>query len=225
MKTRMRHYFYLIDLKYGIRNLVPIVLFFNQRGNPGITHETVKTGDELFEVSQFHFIQWGLGNDQVEKWLTNRPKPLHAALAMHMKRTQLSETDVLLKALEVVSQASSLSSGQEQLLLDYIDSFSTLGEQAKKKVYQQINQQEHPSQGVSQMIKRWSQRIAEKGMLEGKIEGEMDALLIIAEAKGITLDPTELEILKQKGIDQIKKALVLLVNAQSKNDLKPLFQS
>ncbi len=74
------------------------------------------------------------------------------------------------------------------------------------------------------MIKRWSQRIAEKGMLEGKIEGEMDALLIIAEAKGITLEPTELEILKQKGIDQIKKALVLLVNAQSKNDLKPLFQ-
>ncbi len=91
------------------------------------------------------------------------------------------------------------------------------------------------------MIKRWSQRIAEKsilegeikgkiegeikGKIEGKIEGEIDALLTVAQAKGITLEPTELELLKERGIDQIKKALVMLVNAQSKNDLKPLFQS
>jgi hypothetical protein len=75
------------------------------------------------------------------------------------------------------------------------------------------------------MIKRWSQRIAEQSMLEGEIRGEIDALITVAQAKGIKLEPTELELLKAKGIDQIKKALVLLVNAQSKNDLNILFQS
>ena len=71
------------------------------------------------------------------------------------------------------------------------------------------------------MIKRWSQHIAEQSILEG----EINALVIVAQAKGITLETNELEILKEKGLDQIKKALVMLVNAQSKNDLKPLFQS
>ena len=134
-----------------------------------------------------------------------------------------------MKALAVVSQSSALSSGQEQLLLDYIDAFSTLEEKAKQEIYEQTHQQEHPDQGVSQMIKRWSQRIAEQSMLDGeikgKIEGEIDALITVAQAKGINLEPTELELLKAKGIDQIKKALVILVNAKSKNDLNILFQS
>jgi hypothetical protein len=79
------------------------------------------------------------------------------------------------------------------------------------------------------MIKRWSQRIAEQMILEreikDKIEGYINALVIIAEAKGIALEPQELELLKERGLDQIKKALVLLVHAQSKNDLQSLFQS
>ncbi len=227
MKRRMRHYFYLIDLKYAISNLIPIVVFFNNRGNPGITRETVSSGDDLFEVNRFHFIQWGLGNDQVENWLIHKPKALHAALAMHMRHTKITATEVLLKALEVVSE-SVLTNNQEQLLIDYIDSFSELEEQTKTQVYQQINQQEHSNQGVTQMIKRWSQRIAEQSILEGeikgKIEGEIDALVTVAQAKGIILEPTELELLKERGIDQIKKALIMLVNAQSKNDLKHLFQ-
>jgi hypothetical protein len=220
MKRRMRHYFYLIDLKYDISNLIPIVLFFNNKGKPGITRETVSSGDELFEVSKFNFIQWGLGNDQVENWLLNQPKSLYAALAMHMQHPKMTDAEVLLKALEVVNK-SVLTSSQEQLLIDYIYSFSKLGEQAKTQVYQQINQQEHSTQGVKQMIKRWSQHIAEQSILEG----EINALVIVAQAKGITLETNELEILKEKGLDQIKKALVMLVNAQSKNDLKPLFQS
>jgi hypothetical protein len=71
------------------------------------------------------------------------------------------------------------------------------------------------------MIKRWSQRIAEQSILEG----EIDALVIVAQAKGIILEANELEMLKERGLDQIKKALVMLVNAQSKNDLDVLFQS
>ncbi len=220
MKRRMRHYFYLIDLKYDISNLIPIVLFFNNKGKPGITRETVSSGDEVFEVSKFNFIQWGLGNDQAENWLLNQPKSLYAALAMHMQHPKMTDAEVFLKALEVVNK-SVLTSSQEQLLIDYIYSFSKLGEQAKTQVYQQINQQEHSTQGVKQMIKRWSQHIAEQSILEG----EINALVIVAQAKGITLETNELEILKEKGLDQIKKALVMLVNAQSKNDLKPLFQS
>jgi hypothetical protein len=196
------------------------VLFFNNKGKPGITRETVSSGDEVFEVSKFNFIQWGLGNDQAENWLLNQPKSLYAALAMHMQHPKMTDAEVLLKALEVVNK-SVLTSSQEQLLIDYIYSFSKLGEQAKTQVYQQINQQEHSTQGVKQMIKRWSQHIAEQSIFEG----EINALVIVAQAKGITLETNELEILKEKGLDQIKKALVMLVNAQSKNDLKPLFQS
>jgi hypothetical protein len=156
----------------------------------------------------------------VENWLLNQPKSLYAALAMHMQHPKMTDTEVLLKSLEVVSE-SVLTSSQEQLLIDYIDSFSKLGKQAKTQVYQQINKQEHSNQGVTQMIKRWSQRIAEQSILEG----EIDALVIVAQAKGIILEANELEMLKERGLDQIKKALVMLVNAQSKNDLDVLFQS
>ncbi len=177
MQTRMRHYFYLIDLKYGISNLIPIVLFFNQKGNPGIHTERVNIGSQWFEVSTFSFLQWGLGNDSAENWLTANAKPLHAALAMHMQNKQLSAKEVFIQALEIIGK-STLEEVQEELLIDYIDSFSKLEVKTKEQILQQENQ------GANQMIKRWSQRIAEQskleGELKGKLEGKLEALVTVA---------------------------------------------
>jgi hypothetical protein len=214
MQKRMLHYFHLIDLKFENLDVLPIVLFFNQKAMPGIHMKTIKKG-KYFETFQFNFMQWGLGNDDAEKWLKHKqPKPLYAALATHMKSQTLTAEEIGLNALSLVKNTEK-NDNQVTLLLDYIESFLDLKPDQKERFLQQVKS----TQGVDQMYQRWSERIANeainlgevRGIEKGKIEGKIETLMTILETFNIQCSNQEEALLKSisdaRKLDEILIAL------------------
>lgn len=225
MQKRMLHYFYLIDLQFENLDVLPIVLFFNQKATPGIHRQTITKG-KYFETFQFNFMQWGLGNDNAEKWLNHKqPKPLYAALVTHMKSQTLTAEEIGLNALSLVKHTEK-NDNRVTLLLDYIESFLDLKPDEKERFLQKIKS----TQGVNQMYQRWSERIAneaimqglekgmEKGMEKGKIEGKIETLMTILETFNVQCSTQEETLLKSiSDTHRLDEILIAIAKNQGQN--------
>ncbi len=166
MRKRMLHYFHLIDLQFEDLDVLPIVLFFNQKALPGIHMQTIQKG-KYFPTFSFNFMQWGIGNDDAAKWLSHpNPKALYAALSSHMKSPSLAPEEIGVQALSLVRKTET-NDNQITLLLDYIESFLDLKADQKLIFLQKVKS----TQGVDQMYQRWSQRIANEAWVLGEEQG------------------------------------------------------
>jgi hypothetical protein len=218
MQKRMLHYFHLIDLQFENIDVLPIVLFFNQKALPGIHMQTIKKGKH-FPTLEFNFMQWGLGNDDAATWLNHsNPKTLYAALSTHMKSKTLTTEEIGLKALSLVRNTEK-NDNQITLLLDYIESFLDLKADQKQIFLQKVKS----TQGVDQMYQRWSERIASeaihigevRGIERGKIVGKIETLMTILETFNIQCSHQEETLLKSiTDIGRLDEILIAITKSQ-----------
>ncbi len=211
MSKRMWEYQQLIVKQYTDAMVLPIVVFFVNEIS-GMKWSVFKkiVCDE--EIISFRYFRIGLKKESATYWLKQN-YPLMFALSMHMQYDQKERAELKLSILKKIAE-SEISEFQKIILDDYIQQSLELTLEEEEH-FKKLFQQEPPMvRKYLTAVDRYIEGKAE-GEAKGKAEGLVNAINMILQNQGKSINHTQQSLLTQ--VQDIALLNEILKNALNPN--------
>ena len=184
MDKRMSRYFMQLQLRHDLP-VVPLVIFVNG-GEPNITTRQYKYAVLGMEVSVFSYLSLGLSPSSAPDYL-KKPGALAAALAVHMKRGNLSKAHLTAECMTKISQAK-LDEAKQFLAVNFVKTYLPL-EPAEQQEYTQLVDKTSLKE-VKMMELTWADQMQNKGKAQAKAEWLLETL----DLKGLKIEKLQRDV-------------------------------